>query len=340
MDDGTADQTGQITEALRLDILSEAGLWSNDPEQYPGLSERMNPDDGLDLSFRALGYDTSLSTKRMVACSVCPQRQPHHRGSIVRLKTGSIGLVGHDCGDRHFFGDGGWQELQNRMDKESEAALFARRWGPAKLALDGVIARVGEWSTSMEQVKTVQSLLNSRFPIFAKRVSRLIGHGELAAEREITEIYRTATGEERTRTRVVNEVVFRTSVPWFFENRDLATTLSDLAKSVGKSQKLLRADATSQNVVFVKRILRNHLRDLEDIGRMQESLASVASDNSLRQLAQWANQTKVMNGEFSGGSGSLRFKSKSGEMMKVDFDLPVAELNGHWRAVKQGWPSL
>jgi hypothetical protein len=340
MNDGTRDQTGKITETTRLAILAEAGLWTNDPERYPGLVERMEPSAGLDFSFNALRYDTSGTTRRMVPCSICPQRQPHHKGAIVKLMSGHVGLVGHDCGDRHFFGEGGWSELQNRLDAAAEAALFARRWGPAKAALDVVIARLDAWAGTMQKVKNVQAVFSSRLPALSKRMGRSIGHGELTAEREITEVYRTATGEERTKTRFINEIVFRTSAPWFYQGKDLAASLANFVKLVREAQKLLRADATSQNVEFIKRILRRHFRDLADIGRMQEDLSSIGTQSSLRQLSEWANRSNAMSGNFSAGEGSLRFRSKKGETVEVEFVVPVAELNEHWQVVKSAWPNL
>lgn len=336
----TGDQTGELTEASRLDILADAGLWTNDPEQYPGLVEQMDPELGLNLSFRALRYDTSLTTKRMVPCSICVQRQPHYKGAIVQLKSNQIGLVGHDCGDRHFFGGDGWKKLQNQLTAAADAALFARRWGPARDALNEVLTRLDQWQSDLQVVREVQSRFSALFPILSSDIAQFISQGELSVDREFRETYRTAAGEEGTRTSFRKEIIFRTKASWFLLGDDLTAHLVSVGKRIGEAKGLLRVDATAQNVTFLKRFLRGVYNDLEDIERMQRELSPLGSATSLQKLAQWANRMGGMDGRFSNQGSLFLAKPKKGEPIQIDFAMPVAQLSQHWEAVKQAWPSL
>ncbi len=134
------------SEASRRGILVDSGLFVNDPASYPGLADVMDPSTGIDLEFQPVAYDTRNSTRMKVPCSICPQKQAHFDGAIVRLKDKKVGLVGNDCGKRHFFGDDGWVSLQNRMRVNEDRAVFLARFGPAKDRIDALEPLLTRWS--------------------------------------------------------------------------------------------------------------------------------------------------------------------------------------------------
>jgi hypothetical protein len=130
----------------------------------------MDPSTGIDLEFQPVAYDTRNSTRMKVPCSICPQKQAHFDGAIVRLKDKKVGLVGNDCGKRHFFGDDGWVSLQNRMRVNEDRAVFLARFGPAKDRIDALEPLLTRWSRKFRGRKEIPG---TQYPIDIKGITRI-----------------------------------------------------------------------------------------------------------------------------------------------------------------------
>lgn len=266
------DQTGELTEFSKRQILEDAGLFNNDPTSFPNLSPVLDPKAGLDHSFRPVAYNTAVSTQEMVRCSICEQRQFHNHGFIVRITTGEIGLVGRDCGERYFFGEDGWRRVEADSRVASERALFERRWGPAKAALEKVIPHALSWGTQLYAVRQLQLDFKAELPELHSAIAAKQHDGKLSIETRLEVPYETPSGERHVKIEYVPTIVCDVGAAWFFTGTDLHQIFLYQVRALQSCVTELSADMESKAVVILTKKLREIRINLQDIATQQSML--------------------------------------------------------------------
>lgn len=331
---------GPISEDARRSILLKAGLLTSDPSSYPGLSLRMNPEFGLDTSFKPVGYDTRHSTEKMVHCSICPQQQEHFDGAIVRLMDGKIGLVGNTCGKRHFFGDDGWSAITNRMRQDAEQALFLARFGPAKEMLATVDKLLGRWEGALSRVAGVQNRFTKEMPSLAKAVRQQVRGGVLYVDQSIQVPFRQPNGDVKMLAQIQQVPVCRLEADWFFLEGSLSTSVLRARLQLRQAGGFLSADANAMNIAAVKRMMRECRNLLDLVGGKQRQLTSLTSENTILKLADWGNVTLKSRDQYNSSGQKLLRVHGDDIKATIDFAAIPNDLEQHWKSVVENWPSL
>lgn len=333
-------EAAPLTDNAKRAILVEAGLFSRDPSTYPGLSMRMDPAEGLDQAFRPVAYDTRHTTGRMVHCSICPQRQEHFDGAIVQLRNGSVGLVGNDCGKRHFFGEGGWTAITNRLQRDSEQALFLARFGPARERVEAIDGILKEWTNQLRIVHEFGRHFQGQLPDLFVAIRRAARDESLHLDEEMQVPIRMKDGGIEMRTVIQPVPVCRLEPIWFFNREDLSYNVQQVRLQLNRAAGFLHSNAKPHNILAVKQLVRDCRKRLEDIAGQQRQLKSLATEKSVGQLAYWGNavlgekNTYLANGKkLTAALGDM----KHGE---VDFGSIPNDLQAHMEAVQAMWPSI
>jgi hypothetical protein len=328
------------SDETRQEILVEAGLFARDPSAHPGLSLRMDPTCGLDSGFRPIGYDTRHTTGAMVHCSICAQQQEHFDGAIVRLQDGSVGLVGNTCGKRHFFSDNGWTAITNRIREDAEQAIFMARFGTAKERLATVDHLLGVWANKLKIVESVKAQFESEMPQLFTAIRRQVRGGVLSVDEERQVPFRLSNGEIEMRRETYRVPVCRVEAEWFFLTNGLALDVRGVRPQLTKAGNFLHASATKFNVAAVKKLMRECRNSLEVVADRQRQLASLATENTVRSLAEWAILTQSSQDSYQ-VSGKVLSRIRGETLMgSVDFGNIPSDLEKFSNGVFAAWPSL
>lgn len=334
----TADEPPN--EEARTEILVQAGLFVRDPSAFPGLSLQMDPAEGLDPAFTPVGYDTRHTTGEMVHCSICAQHQQHFDGAIVRLRGGAIGLVGNDCGKRHFFGENGWTAIGNRMQRAAEQAVFLARFGPAKERLKAIDELLGQWSNRLGEMQLLRDRFEAGLPHLFMAVRKQAREGILYIDQPMEVPFRRANGQTGYRTEVRQIALCRVDARWFWERAVLDAEVDRCRDQQQKAAAFLHANAKSHNVAAVKKLLRECRRDLEAVSAKQSELKSLKSEAIIAKLADWGN--RATGGKDSYRASGKRIERLRGGIIKADIDLGALpnDLEQRWAKIEASWPSL
>jgi hypothetical protein len=328
------------TEEARTEILVEAGLFVRDPSVFPGLSLQMDPSEGLDPAFIPKRYDTRHTTGEMVHCSICAQRQEHFDGAIVRLCGGAIGLVGNDCGKRHFFGEDGWTAISNRMQRAEDHAIFLARFGPAKERLEAIDDLLGQWWDRLGETQLQRDRFEAALPHLFMAVRKQAREGVLYLDQPTEVPFRRANGQTGYRTEIRQIALCRVDARWFWERAVLGVEVDRCRSQLRQAATFLHADAKSHNVAAVKKMLRECRRDLEAVAAKQSELKSLRSADTIARLADWGNRATGGKDSYS-ASGKHVARSRGG-IIKADIDLGALphDLEERWKRIEALWPSL
>lgn len=333
-------ETSSIAEDSKRAILLDAGLFIEDPINFPGLALRMDPESGLDLDFAAIAYDTSSTTQEQVRCSVCEKRQWHNHGFIIKLKSGHVGLVGRDCGEKHFFGEDGWVELKAKTKRLTDQALVTARWGTAKHRLVEVNNHLQKWSDELEVLDQAQSEFAEAFPHLAKSIRRELNDGKLTFEREIKRQHVNRNGDHEEWTDFVIETIARVEADWFFCDEQLHPIIGQQMDNLDKVASALRADMTSYNVIACNRSLREARHALEDIAAKSLMFSQLSREDKWKQVAQWAELHKVRYAPYRVENGVI--KNQDTRELRGEFRVPKKHrnINSNWDKALEVWPVL
>lgn len=328
------------SEEARTEILVQAGLFVRDPSAFPGLSLQMNPAEGLDPAFTPVGYDTRHTTGEMVHCSICAQRQEHFDGAIVQLRGGAIGLVGNDCGKRHFFGENGWTAIGNRMQRAAEQAIFLARFGPAKERLEAIDDVLRQWSNRLAETQLQRDRFEAGLPHLFMAVRKQAREGILYIDQPMEVPFRRANGQTGYRTEIRQLPLFRVGAGWFWERTVLDAEVDRCRGQLQKAATFLHADAKSHNVAAVKKLLRECRRDLKAVAVKQSELKSLRSEANIAKLADWGN--RATGGKDSYRASDKRIARFRGGLIKADVDLGALprDIEALWSKIEEIWPSL
>lgn len=334
------DLTGELDDASKRQILQDAGLFISDPSSYPNLALTMNSDVGLDHGFRPVAYDTTLTTREKVRCSICEQRQFHNHGFIVRVATGEVGLVGRDCGERFFFGDDGWKRVEANARIASDRAIFERRWGPAKAAMESIIPLAGAWAQRLNAVTTLQSAFAKELPELDRALVARMRGGQLSTERRIEVPYETPDGERRVRIDYVPTVVCDVGADWFFHKVDLEQAIRKQIRALQNCIGQLNADMESKAVVALIGRLRDIRKHMQDVAAQQAQLTQLLNSATWDKLTKWARVENVPPANYRFKKGKLKCSDEHYHYYDyVDPKVPhgLAEC---WQQVSERWPRL
>lgn len=335
-----ADALSPPNADARRDILVQAGLFAQDPSSYPGLADTMDPASGIDTAFQPIAYDTRNTTSAMVPCSICPQKQPHYDGAIVRLKDSKVGLVGNECGKRHFFGDDGWQVLQSRMRADADQAVFLARFGPAKEAITAIEPLLLSWSHSHRRVNNFRRRFRSSAGKLFEAILRHGRGGSLSVEEEVLVPFKARDGSIEHRKEIHTRVVCRIGARWFFEGEALSEEIDQVRERALTALGFLRADATPANVNAVQRMLRICRRTLDDVATKQRDLMPLLNEQTVGHLADWANAASKSKGTYEARGKVITWAVPGRESVTVDFGAIPSDLADNWEKVSRNWPSL
>jgi len=326
--------------SARIDILMNAGLFARDPISFPGLAKAMDPEAGIDPAFKPIAYDTRQTTGEKVPCSICPQKQAHFDGAIVRLRDGKAGLVGNECGKRHFFGDDGWVALQGRMRIEEDRAIFLARFGPAKQRIDEIVPLLAQWERSLKEVAKFRQQFRANLPKLFKGVARELRGGYLSVEESVRVPYRERDGGIGHRIEARSRKVCKIDALWFFKGQEAHLEVPKIRAKMINALGYLRAEASAANVQGVRRILQECRRGLDDLSRLQAQLIPLTTARWVEQLVSWANAALQDRGHYS-AAGVLVTRDGSGEAASsINFAEIPSDLSDAWEQIKALWPSL
>lgn len=334
------DQTSELTDASKRLILQEAGLFINDPSSYPGLSAVLDPKVGLDHSFRSVAYDTTVTTQEKVRCSICAQRQLHNHGFIVRIATGEVGLVGRDCGEHFFFGEDGWKLVETNSRIASERAIFERRWGPAKIALEKVIPLAQMWATRIRAVNQLQSEFESALPELWSAIAAKLHDGKLSTEKRNEVPYEDRNGDRRVRIEYVPMIVCDVGAGWFFHETSLHQNLQRQILSLQKCLGQLNANMDSRAVVALSSRLRDIRKNMEDIAAQQALLPKLFNDTTWEKIAKWARAEKIPPANYRFKNGRLKSSDDQYDYGSLPIPALPVDLTLCWDNVRSVWPRL
>src|SRR5689334_1551298 len=133
------------------DLFVARGLWVDDPSLIADLAVRLDPSSRPHPDYPVIHYDTTLSTKEKVRCSVCPQRQAHNDGYVVRTGDGRTGLVGNACGAAHF-GTQAWAHIDAMHTVRVRRVINEALRRPAADSLEECAGAVRQWSMDLASV--------------------------------------------------------------------------------------------------------------------------------------------------------------------------------------------
>lgn len=336
----TFDQTGELSEQSKRDILQDAGLFVSDPSSYPNLSLRMDPGQGLDLSFQPKAYNTTATTGVKVRCSVCSHRQPHNHGFIVRLKSGDVGLVGRDCGQNHFFGPDGWIQLEAIARIASDQAIFARRWGPAKAALEKVVPLARQWAARLGELNDIQRSFRAALPDLFDAIRYRLREGKLTTDKKIIVPYRAENGEIKERVDFVSTVVCTIEADWFFGDFDFRREVLGQVRVLELAAAALHSEMQSKEVIEVERKIKTARSKMTDVALAQAQIAQFLSATTWDALAKWARAESVSPANYRFKSGRLKCSDSDFDYGSFSLVAAPSGLEELWIQVRDSWPRL
>lgn len=334
-----AEAQSPLPDEVRQNILVQAGVFARDPSAFPGLSVQMDPSSGLDKTFRPVAYDTRKTTGVMVHCSICPQHQKHFDGAIVRLVDGKLGLVGNDCGKRHFFGEDGWTAITKRIQLASDHALFLARFGTAKERLDSIDAILCQWIVALRSVSDVRAQFKGQLAQLFVAIRREARSGELCIDQEQQVPFRRSNGEIEMRTEIRRIPVCRIEPLWFFGDDDLAEEVERERLRLVQAGGFLHADAKPHNVAAVRTMIRNCRRAFETIAGKQRQLSTFSAASSSTKIAEWGNH--VLAGKSAFIARQKVIERRQGGILVGFVDLGnLLTDTKDWDKIRELWPSL
>lgn len=329
-----------LSEEDRRSILEDAGVFAPNPSKYPGLSLQLDPSQALDSSFRPVGYDTRLTTGEMVHCSICAQHQEHFDGAIVRLQDGKTGLVGNSCGKKHFFGDNGWSVITSKIRQDEERAIFSARFGPAKESIATVDELLRKWVSSLRGVEAMHDQFKTELPQLFAAIGRQVQTGVLSIDKERQIPVRQSNGDIKMITDFYQVVICRVEADWFFLGDRLAQTVDRIRPQIIESFGYLSADATTQNITAVKRLMKTCRDSLEIVAKKQEKLKSLKIESTVAKISEWGNLALNSKEKYK-VSGQLLFSIQNENIQgSFNFEDFPSDLDLYWHKILENWPRL
>ena len=139
-------------------------MLADDPEAVDDLVYPIPP--SVEVVNLAQNYDTSRTTGRRVRCGACAHHQWHNRGFVAELSDGRKALIGINCGEKHFGGDGQWQSMTAQLTRRQDQAYLATRIAPVREKIEVCYALLRDWSAP----PTLRAYIERGLPDFDERI--------------------------------------------------------------------------------------------------------------------------------------------------------------------------
>lgn len=326
-------------EEDRLQVWLRTGVVISDPESVEGLLEHIPTSATI---IRGTSYNTKVTTGKMVHCRACPQKQMHYRGFVVETDEGSKALVGIDCGERHFFENGVWQQLIAASERQKTFALYQERSAGTVEKLRALIPDLRHWATDAARLEALVHELDDVFPdVWSALAEAARGDGTLMRLVEIETPYKDRAGNDRSRKSWERQRVANLPAPWLFSGPSLARELARLCITLAAvADKLEHGEQTLSVRAGAFADIRKARARLRELDELHKQALAFFHHDFIDSVAKWVRYNHFGQGTLRFKRGRLHASSEADDFGSLAIPPPAELPTSPWAPIAAQWPRL